>query len=70
MSMKTKVSTHSRPKTAGAPSFSFNIAIEFQLTAARRRLGAISLLLMCRRGGFQLTAARRRLGLEYLGIPG
>ena len=59
---KYPVSTHSRPKAAGLTATLFVPTLaEFQLTAARRRLGLfpqgyMTLLL------FQLTAARRRLG--------
>ena len=60
------VSTHSRPKAAGKSVGRCVAALEFQLTAARRRLGAVyeerDRLRM-----FQLTAARRRLANGFVG---
>ena len=63
----SNVSTHSRPKAAGALNALRSLQTLFQLTAARRRLAdgksayevAVS---------FQLTAARRRLD-EKIKIP-
>ena len=56
-----KVSTHSRPEAAGLKFFFLPFkVVEFQLTAARRRLAFVEMLrnnMMV----FQLTAARRRL---------
>ena len=55
------VSTHSRPKAAGyRPDLCILDDIEFQLTAARRRLAAL-LIVANQYKLFQLTAARRRL---------
>ena len=55
------VSTHSRPKAAGASQWRFDRAFEFQHTAARRRLD-IETMRPSPRSRFQHTAARRRLG--------
>ena len=55
------VSTHSRPKAAGAGLASVSNRFWFQLTAARRRLEAVRKGCFLR-WWFQLTAARRRLG--------
>ena len=60
------VSTHSRPKAAGPQSHSASNLLEFQHTAARRRLDA------CLRKSknifkFQHTAARRRLVSRFIG---
>ena len=60
------VSTHSRPKAAGKPTFARASLILFQLTAARRRLARLHPL----QGfftEFQLTAARRRLDADLFG---
>ena len=55
------VSTHSRPKAAGRfIRLSHFLAGEFQLTAARRRLGSY-MSINAYLTAFQLTAARRRL---------
>ena len=58
------VSTHSRPKAAGAaiPPGSAHLCV-FQHTAARRRLVFQRWLFVCDIG-FQHTAARRRLALK------
>ena len=61
------VSTHSRPKAAGMASREFVYFIEFQHTAARRRLG-IYLSRTIPLNRFQHTAARRRLGLLILPV--
>ena len=58
--IKTRVSTHSRPKATGLGEYTVIHGIEFQHTAARRRL----LVVIRSRGRlyvFQHTAARRRL---------
>ena len=55
-----KVSTHSRPKAAGAPPANCSVSQLFQHTAARRRLEAVRRWRFCGRW-FQHTAARRRL---------
>ena len=58
------VSTHSRPKAAGNHLVqNLNHLVQFQLTAARRRLVAIPAN-RCVEIEFQLTAARRRLATE------
>ena len=54
------VSTHSRPKAAGKASPTELIAVWFQHTAARRRLGRLTRLGRVA-VQFQHTAARRRL---------
>ena len=60
------VSTHSRPKAAGAGGRRcFLLRWVFQLTAARRRLGQ-TLADNSTRNTFQLTAARRRLVVPAL----
>ena len=56
------VSTHSRPKAAGAYRAAYNAEKMFQLTAARRRL-VWQKSLFAFQFPFQLTAARRRLDL-------
>ena len=54
------VSTHSRPKAAGILTADINLTIQFQHTAARRRLEKYFALHQSLRQ-FQHTAARRRL---------
>ena len=54
------VSTHSRPKAAGAPHFRSRGLCKFQHTAARRRLGDKDNQ-EYQHSRFQHTAARRRL---------
>ena len=59
------VSTHSRPKAAGALPRQKVMFSVFQLTAARRRLADKRVgMVPCHE--FQLTAARRRLGASFL----
>ena len=62
------VSTHSRPKAAAEAGNAFYRAIQFQHTAARRRLPT-SALMAARMRSFQHTAARRRL-LQFVARPG
>ena len=57
---KTEVSTHSRSKAAAHEMGYDHKVIEFQLTAARRRL-LFDLINQAAGWAFQLTAARRRL---------
>ena len=54
------VSTHSRPKAAGAAKSQSATSCPFQHTAARRRLGSSASRFLTNRP-FQHTAARRRL---------
>ena len=56
-----KVSTHSRPKAAGASAGVCLLVLKFQHTAARRRL-VLRLIYYGLYHAFQHTAARRRLG--------
>ena len=59
--LNPSVSTHSRPKAAGSYAHDFARYMEFQHTAARRRLVVISHTITPV-VSFQHTAARRRLG--------
>ena len=57
-----EVSTHSRPKAAGAFANAFLFPMMFQHTAARRRLALRRAKAVTGFTPFQHTAARRRLG--------
>ena len=57
----TGVSTHSRPKAAGSPEIARQMNVQFQHTAARRRL-VPKCSKLHKPSTFQHTAARRRLG--------
>ena len=59
------VSTHSRPKAAGRLTRLGRVAVQFQHTAARRRLADVFAYNKWH-VAFQHTAARRRLGLSIL----
>ena len=59
--LASNVSTHSRPKAAGARFLALISSRKFQHTAARRRLVALAQSARLP-GQFQHTAARRRLG--------
>ncbi len=62
------VSTHSRPKAAGRRVDDAAAWFEFQLTAARRRLG-MTRVIAAPAPKFQLTAARRRLDTDSCSTP-